>query len=280
MMGDALARLAELRRRQGRSKDAEDLLARCEGNSRGLLVRAELALERAEFEEAAELADRYLRRVSNPGRIERCAGLEIAVRAYSGSGRLDRAQLALDEFRHLASPVGTRPLRAAVLVAEGTVAAARGDHETARHSFEDALDVLAASGAPFEVARVRLELAAGLAAVGRHREARREIAAALAVFEELGAAREVARAQGMLKRLPSGRPPIPAQAIDGPLASLSGRELEVLALVAEGHTSHQIAERLVLSEHTVNRHVGNILRKLNMPTRAAAASLAGRYGLV
>jgi DNA-binding NarL/FixJ family response regulator len=55
--------------------------------------------------------------------------------------------------------------------------------------------------------------------------------------------------------------------------------LEVLGLVAEGHTNHDIAERLVLSEHTVNRHVANILRKLGLPSRAAAASLAGRYGL-
>jgi DNA-binding NarL/FixJ family response regulator len=64
-----------------------------------------------------------------------------------------------------------------------------------------------------------------------------------------------------------------------PLAPLSPRELEVLSLVAEGRTNHEIAERLVLSEHTVNRHVANILRKLGLPSRAAAASLAGRHGL-
>jgi DNA-binding NarL/FixJ family response regulator len=55
--------------------------------------------------------------------------------------------------------------------------------------------------------------------------------------------------------------------------------LEVLSLVAEGLTNHDIAQRLVLSEHTVNRHVANILRKLGLPSRAAAASLAGRHGL-
>jgi DNA-binding NarL/FixJ family response regulator len=60
---------------------------------------------------------------------------------------------------------------------------------------------------------------------------------------------------------------------------LSKRELEVLSLVAEGRTNHGIAQRLVLSEHTVNRHVANILRKLGLPSRAAAASLAGRHGL-
>ena len=53
----------------------------------------------------------------------------------------------------------------------------------------------------------------------------------------------------------------------------------MLALVAEGLSNRQLAQRLVLSEHTVHRHVTNILRKLDVPTRAAAAALAGRHGL-
>ena len=65
----------------------------------------------------------------------------------------------------------------------------------------------------------------------------------------------------------------------GPLAGLSRRELEVLDLVSRGLTNRDIAERLVLSEHTANRHVANILRKLGLSSRAAAASLAGRSGL-
>ena len=71
----------------------------------------------------------------------------------------------------------------------------------------------------------------------------------------------------------------PTQMIDTPLGGLSRRELEVLDLVAEGLTNRDIAERLVLSEHTINRHVANILRKLGLNSRTAAASLAGRYGL-
>jgi pimeloyl-ACP methyl ester carboxylesterase/DNA-binding CsgD family transcriptional regulator len=60
------------------------------------------------------------------------------------------------------------------------------------------------------------------------------------------------------------------------LDRLSAREREVLALVAKGLSNALIAERLRLSEHTVKRHVANILLKLDMPTRAAAAALAGR----
>jgi DNA-binding NarL/FixJ family response regulator len=84
----------------------------------------------------------------------------------------------------------------------------------------------------------------------------------------------------MRDKLRAARATLPPEAADTPLGGLSRRELEVLGLVAEGLTNHDIAERLVLSEHTVNRHVANILRKLGLPSRAAAASLAGRYGLV
>jgi DNA-binding CsgD family transcriptional regulator len=60
------------------------------------------------------------------------------------------------------------------------------------------------------------------------------------------------------------------------LEALTAREREVLALVAEGRSNASIAQRMQLSEHTVKRHVANILLKLDLPTRAAAAALAGR----
>jgi DNA-binding NarL/FixJ family response regulator len=56
------------------------------------------------------------------------------------------------------------------------------------------------------------------------------------------------------------------------LEPLSAREREVLKLVADGLSNAAIAERLQLSDHTVKRHVANILTKLDMPTRAAAAA--------
>jgi len=64
------------------------------------------------------------------------------------------------------------------------------------------------------------------------------------------------------------------------LGELSMREREVLGLVAEGLSDAQIAERLVISPHTVHRHVANILAKLRLPTRAAAAAQAARAGLL
>jgi DNA-binding NarL/FixJ family response regulator len=280
MVGDALARLGELRRRQGRLDDAEELFARSETHSLSVLGRAALALDRDHPAEAAELAERYLRRFPDPGRIERGAGLEVAIRAFARMGELERASETLDQLREIASRARTRPLLAAVHSSEGTLAVARGDNDAARRSFEDALDLLAESEARFEAARVRLDLAATLSKLGHQDRARREIDAALVGFRELGASGERERAEAMLGKLRRTRSTLPPEAVDTPLGKLSARELEVLCLVAEGLTNHDIAQRLVISEHTVNRHVSNMLRKLELPSRAAAASLAGRYGLV
>jgi LuxR family transcriptional regulator, maltose regulon positive regulatory protein len=61
---------------------------------------------------------------------------------------------------------------------------------------------------------------------------------------------------------------------------LTARELDVLKLVAQGASNADIARRLFLSEHTVKRHLANILHKLNLPSRAAAASWGVCTGLV
>jgi ATP/maltotriose-dependent transcriptional regulator MalT len=64
------------------------------------------------------------------------------------------------------------------------------------------------------------------------------------------------------------------------VALLSGREREVLALVARGLSDRDIAEQLVLSHHTVHRHVANIRHKLGRGSRAAAVAEAARLGLL
>src|SRR4029078_8023137 len=94
MVGDAIARLGELRRRQGRLGEAAELFARSEAHTISLLGRAAMALDRDtptqdaarardQPAEAAELADRYLRRFHDRGRVERSVGLEMAIRAHA-----------------------------------------------------------------------------------------------------------------------------------------------------------------------------------------------------
>ena len=145
-------------------------------------------------------------------------------------------------------------------------AAACGEHDRARALLEDAVDRFERAGAPYEAARARMELATSLVALGRA-DAGHQASAAAETFAALGAATDAARAGRLLG---SG----------DPLPELTAREREVLRLLAEGLTNRQIAERLVVSEHTVHRHVTNILRKLDLPSRTAAATYAVRTGLL
>jgi LuxR family transcriptional regulator, maltose regulon positive regulatory protein len=90
------------------------------------------------------------------------------------------------------------------------------------------------------------------------------------VLVALGAQRDVARLDA-------------AASEDGPARSvgeLTPRELEVLRLVAQGLSDAEIAERLVLSQHTVHRHVANVRMKLRLPSRAAAVAYAARAGVL
>ena len=61
---------------------------------------------------------------------------------------------------------------------------------------------------------------------------------------------------------------------------LSGREREVLALIANGLSDQEVADQLVLSPHTVHRHVANIRHKLGRSSRTAAVAEAARLGLI
>ena len=280
LVGEGLVRLGELRRLQGRLDEAEKVFASAEGESRALLGRAAVALDRGHPDDAAELAERFLRQFPDPRRIERVVGLEVAVRAYSALNQLARARETLGELREIALRARTRPLRAAALTADAAIASASGDQDGARCSLEDAVDLLAGTPAAYEIGRTRLDLAEVLLASGRHREARFQLVAALKGLRPLRAEGEVARAEAIERRIDRPNLGGPGGESAGPLGELTPRELEVLALVAEGASNHDIAERLVVSEHTVHRHVTSILRKLGVHSRAAAAVLAARHGLV
>jgi LuxR family transcriptional regulator, maltose regulon positive regulatory protein len=268
-VGGPLAELAELRRRQGRPADAERLLERAGASSKAHLCRARLALDRGKTRQAVDLLERLLRQLPSDRSLDRVPALELLVHGRAARGEVEEADSAVAALREVQRQVGTAPLRACADLAEGVLACARGDHDRARALLEDAVDCFERSGAPFEAARARLELATCLIALGRVEVAESEATGALDRLIALGAELDAGRARRIL-----------ASAAGVPLGELTPREREVLQLLADGLTNRQIAERLVVSEHTVHRHVTNLLRKLDLPSRTAAAAHAVRSGLV
>jgi non-specific serine/threonine protein kinase len=124
--------------------------------------------------------------------------------------------------------------------------------------------------------RERLRDAMGTEAFDAEYAAGRTLDLARAAHQALDgmqAGRETSRAG-----VPGSRPDAAGLGAAG--AVLTPRELEVLRLVAQGLSNPEIAQRLVLSEHTVHRHLANILRKLSLSSRAAAAAWGVRSGLV
>jgi LuxR family maltose regulon positive regulatory protein len=278
MAADGMVRLAELRRRQGRLVEAEDLFARAEPHVLALLGQAELAFDRGDVEASEDQAARYLRRVVTRNRTDRVAGLDLLVRTRARAGDLEGARIGLAELDAIATVTKTPSLHAAARFAAGHVALAGGDAGEAQRSFEDAIDLFLECGAPYEVARVRIELARALGTRGRVGAAVREARQAIELLRELGAELEISRAQALIESLspPEGSP----VRHDEARAGLTNREIEVLRLVAADLRSQVIARRLALSEHTVHRHIANIFHKLSVSSRAAAVAQAARRDLL
>jgi LuxR family maltose regulon positive regulatory protein len=270
---EAVVRLAELRRRQGRLDEASRLFREVEFHPFAQLGLAAVALDGGDAALGVELSERFLRQVGPENPLQRVAGLELLVRALVALPDCEQARGALSELQALVAQVGTDPLRASALAAEGAVAARDGDAETARRLYEDAVDLHHRSGAPFETARARIELARVLTALGRPDAAAEQAGAAHKVMCAMQAERDAEGAAGLLRELGA------AEAA-GAAKALTPREVEVLRLVAQGLSNPAIADELVLSQHTVHRHLANILSKLDLPTRAAAAAWGARHGLV
>jgi len=270
---EALVRRAELRRRQGRFEEAAELFRQVEFHPYAQLGLAHVALDSGDAALAADRATRFLRKLGPENRLQRAAGLDLYARVLLALGQTDQARSANDELRDVVAEVGSDSLRASALAVDGLMAEAEGDLDAARSRFEDAIDLFLQSGDRFEAARSRLDLARVLAAVGRNDPAAEQARAAHEALTGMQAEHEAQRASALRRELGG---PASAKAA----SVLTARELDVLKLVAGGLSNTEIAQRLFLSEHTVHRHLANILRKLDLSSRAAAAAWGVRAGLV
>ena len=264
-----LAVLAGLRVRQGRSEEAERLLAGLEDDPAALAPLVQLHLQRGDHEIAQALLDRRAEAGGDDAELIVLRGA-IALSAVD----LDLAEAVAERLGRLAEDLARDDLRAEWALLAGRVAAARGDTEAAVRELEEAVARFADLQFPLEEARARLALA-GVRATCRSPLARSSARTARDALERLGARRDADQAGALLRDLGvAGR-----TARRGDRDELTAREREVLSLVAAGLTNADIADRLVIAPKTAEHHVGNVLAKLGVRSRAEAAAHAVREGL-
>lgn len=185
------------------------------------------------------------------------------------AGDLAAARSVAEELTQLAAAFDAQVLRAAAAQATGAVLAAEGDAGEAlaplRAAWADWEDL----DLPYEAARARVLLGRVCRQLGDGETARLHLDAAQETFRCLGATPDLSDL-ARLRAVEEGRPS----------SALTGREREVLRLVAAGETNRRIAAALGISEHTVARHLANIFDKLCVTSRTAASAVAHRDGLV
>jgi DNA-binding CsgD family transcriptional regulator len=266
-VGPSFYELGEIHRLRGEFAEAEAAYA--QASQYGRSPEPGLALLRLAQDRVA-VADTAIRRaLLEPRRRDARAAIlaacvEIMIRAHD----LPMAERAVDELSAIAADIGAPFVRALyehargqLFLAEGSAKEALAPLRTAWMSWQDA-------DAPYDAARVRVQLGLACRALGDDDAARLEFESARRVFLRLGAMPELRRVEQLLTPAVSARP------------LLTRRELQVMALIASGRTNRTIAEELAISERTVDRHVSNILTKLGLPSRTAATAYAYQHGLV
>ena len=268
LRGGALVRLADLRVRQGRFEEAEQFLAGMEDSIDAARPVAAIHLARGELSLAAHVLERALRE-TDPTATGAAPLLALLVDVRLALGDLGGARSAADALETCASAHPSDYLEALAALASGQLCLATetGDPSDCLHR---ALAGFGRAQLPMELARTRLALAR-LLVRDKPEVAMTEARAALESFERLQAARDADAAAAMLRSLGAGSRG--RRQATGPL---SKREEEVLDLIGHGLSNPEIADRLYISRKTVEHHVGNVLTKLGLRSRAEAAAYAAR----
>ena len=200
----------------------------------------------------------------------RCRVLAAFAAISLAAGDLDAATKAADELSATASASAPPLLVALAAQTEGAVVLARGDARGALRSLRNALTIWQELGAPYESARARALIGTACRQLGDEDAARLEFDESRVAFEALGAAPDVVAVDALANAVATGGPRP---------GGLTTREVEVLKLVARGLSNHDVAVELVISDHTVRRHLQNIFAKTGVSSRAAATAYAFEHGL-
>ena len=255
LYGAAVYQEGELRRLRGDFAQAEACFREASEAGRdpqpGLSL---LRLSQGRNRDAAQAIDRAMAEADDP--VGRTQLLAAYVEVMLACDRVEDASEATTRLAEVARTLGSPMLEALSRRATGSVLLAGGDPRAALGPLRRASEGFRELDSPYEVARTTALIGHSRRVLGDEEGARLELDAARSTFERLGARPDLARLHG-----------------GGP-AQLTARELQVLRLVAAGHTNRSIGSQLGLSERTVDRHVSNIFGKFGVSSRAAATALA------
>jgi DNA-binding CsgD family transcriptional regulator len=267
-LGEAAYRQGEVYRLQGEFEAAEAAYREASRLGRepqpGL---AQLRLAQGNKDAAAAAIRRAVSETTQP--LKRAVVLPAYVEIMLAIGDSEAAGSACRELEEIAERQGSDMLGAMAAGARGEVALAEGDPQAALVQLRRAWQVWQELEAPHEAARARVLLGLTCHSLEDEDTAAMELEVARDVFAQLGAAPDVAWVESLTLRAPAGD-----------RHGLTARELEVLRLVAAGRSNREIATSLVISEHTVARHLQNIYAKLRVSSRTAASKFAFEHDLV
>jgi ATP/maltotriose-dependent transcriptional regulator MalT len=254
--------IAELHRLRGEFAKAEE--AYRQSSQMGQAHMPGLARMRLAQGRAEQAASAIRRERDEAGDLNvRAEVLPAFVDIMLAIGEVAAASDGALELERVAALLKAPFLEAVAREARGSVLLAGGDPRGALQALRRASSVWRELDAPYDVARVRVLIARACRALGDSDTAGLELDAARRAFTELGAVPDLAALETR-PRTASG---------------LSAREVEVLRLVAAGKSNRAIAEKLVISDKTVARHVSNIFTKLGLSSRSAATAYAYEHGL-
>jgi DNA-binding CsgD family transcriptional regulator len=265
VLGSAACLEADVLRLLGELDDAEATYVRA--NELGQQPQPGLSLLRLEqgrVDEAQGMIRRVTAEAEDP--IARSRLLPATVEIELAAGDLDAARAASDELRVIAGELGSPMLKAIAARGAGALLLRSGDPTGALLELRRAAETFRDLGAPVELARTRLLVAAACTEVGDQGTADLERAAAQAALDGC-------------RRAEDSSPPLRPVDLEPP-DGLTGRELEVLLLLARGKTNRVIGDDLFISEKTVASHVSHIFTKLGVTSRSAATAYAYDRGLV
>lgn len=268
----ALFKLAELRINQGKLGEAAALLAGYEDQPAALLPLARLHLAQGDHALAEAVVAQALLAADAETTLYQIPLLLLSVNVALERGNVAATSASVARLDQLGAHTTSPFLLAQTAMVRGRVAL-HSDRTEASKQFARAIQLLTQYEQSLLAGQARL----GMAYATQQNDPPGAIAwarAALATFQRIGASGHAAEAAALLRALGVATPGGGQAA-----GELTGREGEVLTLVAEGLTNSEIAQRLYLSPKTVEHHVSRILAKLGLRNRAEAAAWALAEGI-